>query len=146
MIVMQLWGLGANVLLLVAGLKNIPKHLYEAAEIDGAGPLGKFLNVTIPMLSPTLFYIVVTSIIFGFQAFDQAFVISSIVGGQGGGVGQPGDPQQSLLFYEVYLYLRAFRDLQMGYASALAWILFVIIMLFTAVQLWAGRKWVYYEA
>jgi multiple sugar transport system permease protein len=146
MVVMQLWAVGGNVLLLVAGLKAIPKHLYEAAEIDGAGPLGKFSHVTIPMLSPTLFFILVTSIIFGFQAFDQAYVISTIVGGQGGGVGQPGDPRQSLLFYEVYLYLRAFRDLQMGYASALAWILFVIIMAFTAIQLWAGKKWVYYES
>jgi multiple sugar transport system permease protein len=146
LVVMQLWVLGNSVLLLLAGLKGIPRHLYEAAEIDGAGAWSKFWNVTVPMLSPTLFYVIVTSIIFAFQAFDHPYVISSIVGGQGGSVGNPGDPAQSLLFYEIYLFLRAFRDLEMGFASALAWILFVIIMAFTAIQFWISRRWVHYEA
>jgi multiple sugar transport system permease protein len=140
LVVMSLWTIGTPLLIMLAGLNGIPRDLYEAADIDGAGPWSKFWKITIPMLSPTLFFLVVTNIIFAFQVFNSAYVISTTVGTK-----SPGDPAQSLLFYEVYLYLRAFRDLQMGFASALAWILFVIIMIVTAVQLWLSKRWVYYE-
>ncbi len=140
LVVMSLWTIGTPLLITLAGLNGIPRDLYEAADIDGAGPWSKFWKITIPMLSPTLFFLVVTNIIFAFQVFNSAYVISTTVGSK-----SPGDPAQSLLFYEVYLYLRAFRDLQMGFASALAWILFFIIMIITAIQLWLSKRWVYYE-
>jgi len=141
LVVMALWTVGSPVLIMLAGLNGIPRDLYEAADIDGAGPWSKFIRITIPMLSPTLFFLIVTNIIFAFQVFNSAYVISTTVGA----TKAPGEPAQSLLFYEVYLYLRAFRDLEMGFASALGWILFFIIMIVTAVQLWLSKKWVYYE-
>lgn len=142
LVVMSLWTIGTPLLIMLAGLNGIPRDLYEAADIDGAGPWSKFWKITIPMLSPTLFFLVVTNIIFAFQVFNSAYVISTTVGA----TKAPGDPAQSLLFYEVYLYLRAFRDLEMGFASALAWILFLIIMVVTGIQLWLSKRWVYYES
>jgi multiple sugar transport system permease protein len=141
LIVMSLWTIGTPLLIMLAGLNGIPRDLYEAASLDGAGWWSKFWKITIPMLSPTLFFLVVTNIIFAFQVFNSAYVISTTVGNK-----SPGDPGQSLLFYEVYLYLRAFRDLEMGFASALAWILFLIIMVVTGIQLWLSKRWVYYES
>lgn len=139
LIIMSLWYIGGPVLIFLAGLQGVPRHLYEAAEIDGAGPLAKFMNVTLPLLSPVIFFQVITSIIGAFQVFNSAYVISQTAGSG------PGDPQQSLLFYEVYLFVRAFTNLDMGFACALAWILFAIIMVITAIQLWLSQKWVYYE-
>ncbi len=141
LVVMALWTVGSPVLIMLAGLNGIPRDLYEAASLDGAGWLSKFWKITIPMLSPTLFFLTVTNIIFAFQVFNSAYVISTTVSP----TKAPGDPAQSLLFYEVYLYLRAFRDLEMGFASALGWILFFIIMIVTGVQLWLSKRWVYYE-
>ncbi|HEY7033397.1 MAG TPA: sugar ABC transporter permease [Thermomicrobiales bacterium] len=141
LVVMALWTIGQPILIILAGLNGVPRDLYEAADLDGAGFWSKFWRITIPMLSPTLFFLVVTNIIFAFQVFNSAYVISTTVGS----TKSPGEPGQSLLFYEVYLYLRAFRDLQMGFAAALAWILFVIIMAVTGVQLWLSKRWVYYE-
>lgn len=141
MVFMGMWYIGGGMLLLLAGLNGIPQQLYEAADVEGAGPFRKFFNITIPMLSPTLFYMVLTNIIGGFQVFNSAYVIST-----SSGVGtNPGDPQKSLLFYEVNLFVH-FKSLEMGYASALAWILFVIILAITLFQLWLGKRWVYYEA
>jgi multiple sugar transport system permease protein len=141
LVVMGLWYLGSPMLVLLAGLNGIPRSLYEAADVEGAGPIRKFWNITLPMLSPTLFFIVLTNIIGAFQVFNSAFVIST-----SSGVGHdPGDPQQSLLFYEVYMYTY-FKSLDMGYACALAWILFVIIMVITVIQLYLSKKWVYYES
>ncbi|GAC1396975.1 MAG: sugar ABC transporter permease [Chloroflexota bacterium] len=141
LVVMSLWYLGSPMLILLAGLNGIPRSLYEAAEVEGAGLLRKFWNITLPMLSPTLFFIILTNIIGAFQVFNTAYVIST----SSGAGSNPGDPQQSLLFYEVYLYTK-FRVLDMGYACALAWILFVIIMVITGIQLYLSRRWVYYEA
>lgn len=141
MIIMGTWYIGSPMLILLAGLNGIPKHLYEAAHIDGAGMLRRFWNITLPMLSPTLFFIVLTNIIGAFQVFNSAYIISTTAGGAGG---QIGDPEKSLLFYEVYLYTY-FKNNLMGYASALAWILFFIILGITLFQLWLSRKWVYYE-
>ena len=101
-------------------------------------------SVTIPLLSPTIFYLVVTNIIGAFQVFKSAFVASQTVSNGGG---HPGDPAQSLLFYEVYLYARAFgTSLEMGFGSALAWILFVIVLIITGIQLYLSKRWVYYES
>ncbi len=143
LVIMGLWWIGGNILIYLAGLKGIPSSLYEAAEIDGASGWQKTLNITLPMLSPTIFFQVVTGIIGAFQIFSTAFVIT----GQNSNVG---GPDGSLLFYVLYLYNRAFgrtgpATLQMGYASAMAWVLFVIILLVTAAQLWLAKKWVYYE-
>ncbi len=140
LVIMGLWYIGGGALILLAGLTGIPKSLYEAADVEGAGPLRKFFSITIPLLSPTLFFILLTNIIGGFQVFNSAYVIST-----SSGVGtNPGDPDQSLLFYEVYLYTN-FIKLNMGYACALAWFLFVIIMIITAIQLYLSKRWVYYE-
>ncbi len=140
LIVMGMWYIGSPILIFLAGLNGIPTQLYESAEIDGAGPLRKFWNITIPMLSPTIFFLVVTNIIGAFQVFNSAYVVSTTAHASAGA------PAQSLLFYEVYLYIRAFQHLEMGFASALAWILFAIVMVVTAIQLWLAKRWVYYES
>ncbi|MGB8981610.1 MAG: sugar ABC transporter permease [Anaerolineales bacterium] len=143
MVIMGMWWIGGNVLIYLAGLKGIPRELYEAAEIDGAGGWQKAWYVTLPLLSPTIFFEVVTGIIGTFQIFTTAFILTgkeSPLGGLG----------QSMLFYVLYLYDRAFGKVgpggfQMGYASAMAWVLFVIILLITGLQLWLAKRWVYYE-
>ncbi len=146
MVIMGLWWIGADVLLYLAGLKGIPEQLYEAATIDGAGGLAKTWYVTLPLLTPTIFFEIVTNVIGTFQIFTTAYILS-------GGTGQEatGGPRQSLLFYVLYLYSRAFgltgpAGFQMGYASAMAWILFLIILIVTGFQLWFAKRWVYYEA
>jgi multiple sugar transport system permease protein len=143
LVVMGLWWIGGSVLIYLASLKGIPKSLYEAAEIDGASWWARTRYITLPMLSPTTFFLVVTSIIGTFQIFETAFIISGVDSAEGG-------PGRSMLFYVLYIYNRAFGrvgvgGLQMGYASALAWILFVIILLVTLIQLWLAKRWVYYE-
>ncbi len=148
MVVMGMWWIGSNVLIFLAGLKGIPQTLYEAASIDGANGWNRLWNITIPMLSPTIFFEVVTGIIGTFQIFTTAYILAS---GNGGGDVANGGPGQSLLFYVLYLYNRAFGKsgpggFQMGYASAMAWILFLIILAITLLQLWLARRWVYYES
>ena len=132
-IIMGLWGVGGGAVIFLAGLQNISKSYYEAAFLDGAGVWRRFRNVTAPLLTPTLFFSVITGIIGSFQVFTQAFVMT------GGG------PNNATQFYMLNLYNQGFRSLKMGYASALAWILFAIIMVFTLVQLKTAQKWVYYE-
>ena len=110
----------------------MPRQLYEAAEIDGAGLLKKFWNITIPMISPTIFFTLVMGIIASFQVFTQAFIMT-----QGG-------PADSTLFYVLYLFNNAFRYFKMGYASAMALILFIIILFFTMIVVFTSGRWVYY--
>lgn len=146
LVVMGMWWIGSNVLIYLASLKGISKELYEAAALDGARGWSTLRYITLPMLSPTIFFQVVTSIIGTFQIFTTAFILSSNAGSS-----DPFYAGQSLLFYVLYLYYRAFGKIgpagfQMGYASAMAWILFVIIMVFTLLQLWLSRRWVYYES
>ncbi|HSJ54313.1 MAG TPA: sugar ABC transporter permease, partial [Anaerolineae bacterium] len=143
MVVMGMWWIGGNIIIYLAGLKGIPNELYEAAAIDGAQRLTTFRYITLPLLTPTIFFQVVTGIIGTFQIFTTAYILS----GKDVALGGPG---QSMLFYVLYLYNRAFGKvgaggLQMGYASAMAWILFVIILLITLVQLRLAKRWVYYE-
>lgn len=133
MIVMSLWGIGGSMVIYLAGLQGIPEHLYEAAEIDGAGALGRFFHITIPMMTPTIFFNLIMGVIGSFQTFTQFFIMT-----QGG-------PANATLVYVLYLYRQAFEYFRMGYASALAWILFVIILLATLLQFWGARHWVYYE-
>lgn len=132
-VLMSLWGIGSGMVIYLAGLQSIPEHLYEAAAIDGGGRLVKFWNVTIPMLTPTIFFHLIITIIGSFQTFTYAYVLT------GGG---PGD---STLFYVLYLYNVGFGYFHMGYASALAWVLFLVVLALTVSQFLLGRRWVYYE-
>ncbi len=132
-ILMSIWGVGNTMLITLAGLQGIPDHLYEAASLDGAGSMMRFRHVTLPMLSPTLFFNLVMGIIGSFQVFTSAYVMT------GGG------PNESTLFYVLYLYQKAFEQFQMGYASALAWILFAVVLALTLLVIRSGRSWVYYE-
>jgi multiple sugar transport system permease protein len=141
LIIMSVWSVGGQMLVFLAGLKGIPKPLYEAAEIDGAGRRARFFNVTLPMLSSTLFFNVVIAIIGAFQTFDSAYVIST----QRAGV--LGSPLQSTLFYMLYTYSKAFGgETKMGYAAALSWILFFIILILTLITIRSSSVWVYYES
>ena len=133
-IIMSLWGVGGGMIIYLAGLQGVPTQLYEAAEIDGAGSWQKFRNVTLPMISPTLFFNLIMGIIGSFQVFTSSFIMT-----QGG-------PANASLFYVLYLYQKAFKYLQMGYACALAWILFAIILALTLFVMTSSRRWVYYEA
>ena len=132
-VIMSLWGVGGGMVIYLAGLKGIPRSLYEAATIDGSGPVRKFWNVTLPMLSPLVFFNLVMGLIGSFQVFTQAFVMT----GRG--------PANATLFYVLNLYYQAFEFHHMGYASAMAWVLFVLILLVTGVTFRASRRLVYYE-
>jgi multiple sugar transport system permease protein len=140
LIIMSSWSVGGQMLIFLAGLKGIPQHLYEAAELDGAGRVARFRNITIPMLSTTIFFNFVMAVIGSFQTFDAAYVISTARGGTLGG------PLKSTLFYMVNLYHEAFANQNMGYASALAWILFLIIFILTMITVKSSALWVYSEA
>ena len=133
MVIMSLWGLGGVMVINLAGLQNIPPELYEAARIDGAGTWAQFRYVTLPMLSPTLFFNFITLTIGSFQVFTQAYVMTD------------GGPVNSTLFYVFYLFRTAFESLRMGYASAMAWILFFVIVGVSLFQILVSRRLVYYE-
>lgn len=139
LILMSLWAAGGSMVIYLAGLQSVPPHLYEAAEIDGAGPWQKFLAVTIPMMSPVIFYNVIVGIIASLQNFVLVLIMTS------GLSSQPGGPANSTLMYGLYLYLNAFRFFKMGYASALAWVLLLIIIGITVLQFRLARFWVFYE-
>jgi len=132
-VMMTVWGVGGAMILYLAGLKGIPASLYEAATIDGAGRGSQFWNVTLPMLSPLIFYNVVMGIIAGFQVFVQAMVMTD------------GGPNDLTLFYVLNLYRQAFLFHNMGYASALAWVLFLILLGLTILIFRGSKNLVYYE-
>jgi multiple sugar transport system permease protein len=131
---MGVWGVGGSMIIYLAGLKDIPSHLYEAAEIDGANAFQRTRHVTLPMLTPVIFFNLVMGIINAFQYFTQAYVISNGTGG----------PVDSTYFYCLYLFNKAWRYLDMGYASAMAWVLFIIIMIFTGLVFKTQKRWVHY--
>jgi len=134
-ILMSLWGIGGGrMIIFLAGLQGIPDSYYEAAEIDGAGALSKFRHITLPMLTPVIFFNMVLGVVGSFQVFTAAYIMT------GGG------PANATLFYVLYLFRQAFEEFRMGYASAMAWVLFLILLAFTAVQFWQSKKWVYYES
>ncbi len=132
-VIMGAWHAGSNMLLYLAGLQGIPTSLYEAASIDGAGSLARFIFVTLPMLSPTIFFNLIMTLTGAFQVFTQSYVMT------GGG------PNNATLTVVLYLYRKGFQQLHFGYASAIAWVLFVIIMAFTLLVLRSSAVWVYYE-
>ena len=133
-VMISIWGVGGSAVIYLAGLQNIPEHLYEAALVDGANAWQKFRFITIPMLSPTIFYLLIIGLIGVFQTFTSSFVAT------GGG------PLKSTFFYMLYIYNKAWESLRMGYASALAWIMFAIIMLITVLVFRSSALWVHYEA
>jgi multiple sugar transport system permease protein len=135
LVVLAIWQFGSPMIIFLAGLRQIPQDLYEASAMDGAGPVRQFFRITLPLLAPVIFFNLVFQTIEAFKAFTQAFIVS-------GGIGGPVD---STLFYSLYLYIEAFGNFRMGYASALAWLLLVIIGIFTAIAFLTSRYWVYYE-
>jgi len=135
LVALAVWQFGSPMIIFLAGLRQVPQDLYEAAEMDGAGPFRQFFKITLPLLAPVIFFNLVLQTIEAFKAFTQAFIVSN---GQGG-------PVDSTMFYTLYLYLEAFANFRMGYASALAWMLLVIIGVFTGVAFLTSRYWVYYE-
>ncbi|MCC6728589.1 MAG: extracellular solute-binding protein [Chthonomonadales bacterium] len=141
LIIQGLWGAGGGMILWLAGLQGIPQHLYEAADLDGAGWWSRFRNVTVPMLSPYIFFNLIMGTIAALQEFDRIYVLS----GQGAGSTSVG-PVDSLLVPVMYLFNNAFKYFKMGYASALAWVLFIIILVLTVIQLKLAPRWVHYEA
>ncbi|WP_164545213.1 carbohydrate ABC transporter permease [Antribacter gilvus] len=134
-VILHVWTFGSPMVIFLAGLRQIPGDLYEAAQMDGASPVRRFRSITVPLLTPILFFNLVLQTIFAFQSFTQAFIVS---GGTGG-------PVDSTLFYSLYLYQTGFTKFQMGYASAMAWFLLVVIGLVTAVNFWLSKYWVFYE-
>lgn len=134
LVLLSAWQFGSTMVIFLAGLKQIPKDLYESASVDGAGVLRKFWNITLPMLSPVMFFNLVLGIINAFQMFTSAFVITA------------GGPANATYMYVLFLYEKAFKQFQMGYASALAWILLLIIAVFTIINFVVSKYWVHYES
>jgi multiple sugar transport system permease protein len=135
LVALNVWTFGAPMVIFLAGLRQIPAMYYEAAAVDGAGPWRRFRSITLPLLTPIIFFNLVLQIIHAFQSFTQAFVVS---GGTGG-------PSDSTMFYTLYLYDRGFGNFDMGYASAMAWFLLVIIAVLTAANFVASKYWVFYD-
>jgi multiple sugar transport system permease protein len=133
LIVMNLWTAGGSMVIWLAGLQSIPRQLHEAASIDGAGAWRRFFHVTLPMLSPYILFNLIIGIIATMQIFTEAYIMT------GGG------PADSTLFYAYYLFRQAFQFFRMGYASALAWILFLAVLALTLLQLWVSKRWVHYD-
>lgn len=134
MILLAVWQFGAPMVIFLAGLKGVPAELYEAASVDGAGPWRKFFNVTLPMLSPVIFFNLLLEMINAFQIFASAYIIGSGTGGPAGATN----------YYTVYLYTRAFRDGQLGYASAMAWVLLIVVGIIAFLMFRTSRSWVHY--
>ena len=133
LILMSLWGVGPMMIIFLAGLQGVPRQLYEALEVDGGTVLHKLWHITIPMVTPTILFNLILSIIGTMQTFTQAYIMTA------------GGPNNASLFYVLYLYRKAFQESEMGYASALAWVLFVIIAVLSFLVLRTSNRWVYYE-
>lgn len=133
LIIMSLWQVGTGMVIFLAGLQGIPAHLYEAATIDGANTWQKFLSITLPMLSPVVLFALVMNVIGSFQIFTQAYIMT------GGG------PGNATLFLVLYIYRNAFEWFHMGYAAALAWVLFLVVLIISIIMLRSSERWVHYE-
>jgi len=123
---------GGRMIIFLAGLQGVPQELYEAADIDGAGHLARFLHITLPIISPTIFFNLVLGVIGALQVFTTAFITTA------------GGPGRATWFYALHIYTAAFQHFDMGYASALSWVLFVVLLVFTLVQIRASDRWVFY--
>ncbi|MGW0561331.1 carbohydrate ABC transporter permease [Streptomyces sp. NPDC003016] len=137
LVALTVWQFGAPMVIFLAGLKQVPRELYEAAEMDGAGPWRRFWNITLPMISPVLFFNVLLETIHSFQIFGSAYIL--------GGQGSPCGPADATLVYTCYLYQQGFENSRMGFASAMAWMLLIAVGLVTAVLFWSQKRWVHYE-
>ncbi|QNO37723.1 sugar ABC transporter permease [Protaetiibacter sp. SSC-01] len=137
-VIMTLWGVSGTMVILLAALKNVPKDLYEVAQIDGAGPVRRFFSITLPMISGALFFNVIVLTIAALQTFDQAYLLFYRDQVQGA--------SDASLFYAIYLFQQAFRQFNFGFAAAMAWLLFVIIMIISLIQVKVGNRFVYYES
>ena len=135
LVALAVWQFGSSMVVFLGGLKQIPADYYEAAEIDGANKIQLFFKITLPLLTPMVFFNLVMTIINAFQAFTSSYIISQ---GSGG-------PMDSTMFYTLYLYIKGFRQFAMGYASAMAWVLLIIIAVVTAIMFAAANRWVYYD-
>jgi multiple sugar transport system permease protein len=135
LVILAVWQFGAPMVIFLAGLKQVPLELYEAAKIDGASKFKQFFKITLPMISPIVLFNLIMQIIHAFQAFTPAYIVS---GGEGG-------PLDSTLFYTLYLYQKAFTHFDMGYAAAMAWILLIAIAIITAIIFGTSKKWVFYQ-
>lgn len=133
LMIMGLWGIGNTMIIYLSGLQGVSEELKEAAKIDGANGRQIFFKITLPMLSPTIFFNVVMAVIGSFQYFTQAYVMTE------------GGPMNSTLFYNLYLYQKAYKDYEMGYAAAMAWVMFIIIMILTMFVIKSSSFWVYYQ-
>lgn len=133
LVLMSLWDIGPMMIIFLAGLQGVPSHLYDAVSVDGGNAWHRFITVTVPMTTPTILFNLVLSVIAAFQTFVQAFIMTD------------GGPNNSSLFYGFYLYRKAFEDGEMGYASALGWVLFVIIAVLSVIIFRSSNRWVYYE-
>jgi multiple sugar transport system permease protein len=134
-ILLNVWTFGSPMIIFLAGLRQIPQMYYEAASVDGASKIAQFFRITLPLLTPIIFFNVVLQVINSFQSFTQAFVVS---GGTGG-------PSDSTMFYTLYLYQKGFAQFEMGYASAMAWLLLIIVAIFTAINFFVSKFWVFYD-
>lgn len=137
LVLMSLWAVSGTMVIFLAALKNVPRELYEVASIDGAGPVRKFFSITLPMISPAMFFNTIVLSIAAFQTFDQAYLLFWR--------DQSNASPESSLFYAVYLFQQAFRQFNFGFAAAMSWLMFVIIMIITFIQIRVGNRFVYYE-
>jgi multiple sugar transport system permease protein len=140
LVIMMLWSIGGTVIIYFAALRNVPEPLYEAARIDGAGPWKQFVNITVPMISGAIFFTVVINTIASLQLFSEIYTMF-----YGQQQGQSAGTERAALFYVIYLFRNAFEFFKMGYASALAWILFIVILAITLIQVRISQRYVYYE-
>jgi multiple sugar transport system permease protein len=136
-VLMALWSVSGTMVIFLAALKNVPRELYEVAALDGAGPVRKFFSITLPMISGAMFFNVIVLTIAAFQVFDQAYLLFWR--------DQSNAAPEASLFYAVYLFQEAFRQFNFGFAAAMAWLLFVILLILTALQVRIGNRYVYYE-
>lgn len=137
-VLMTLWGVSGTMVIFLAALKNVPRELYEVASLDGAGPVRQFVSITVPMISGAIFFNVLVLTIAALQVFDQAYLLFWRDGNDA-------SPESSL-FYGVYLFQQAFQQFNFGFAAAMAWLLFVLVLVITVIQLKVGNRFVYYEA
>ena len=147
LIILGLWGIGDAMIIFLAGLLDVPSQLYEAADIEGASGWQKFRHVTLPMISPVIFFSLVIGVIYGFQLFTQAYVVALSVAGTSIAEGGQnlGAPEGSMLFFSIYLFQQGFQAFRMGYAAALAWVLFAVTMICTLALIKTSRRWVHYQ-
>ncbi len=147
LVLLGMWGVGEAMIIFLAALLDVPQHLYEAADIEGATGRQKFRHITIPMISPVIFFSAVIGVIYGFQYFTEAYVIGAGSGGAGANTASSalGSPNGSTLFYTIWLYQQAFEAFHFGYASAMAWVLFIIVMACTVALIKTSNRWVFYQ-